>query len=70
MTEPIPYRFDGHTPVGDVVASYGDRLGDGDESGEVVTVGGRVMLIRVQGKLAFATLREWTGEIQLFALSP
>jgi len=27
-----------------------------------------VMLLRVQGKLAFATLRDWTGELQLFAL--
>lgn len=68
MTPDIPYRFDGHTPVGDVVSAYADRLGDGDESGDVVTVGGRVMLMRVQGKLAFATLREWTGAIQLFAL--
>ncbi|MGC9961055.1 MAG: lysine--tRNA ligase [Acidimicrobiales bacterium] len=68
MTPDIPYRFDGHTPVGDVVSAYADRLGDGDESGDIVTVGGRVMLMRVQGKLAFATLREWTGAIQLFAL--
>jgi lysyl-tRNA synthetase class 2 len=68
VTPDIPYRFDGHTPVGDVVSAYADRLGDGDESGDIVTVGGRVMLMRVQGKLAFATLREWTGAIQLFAL--
>ena len=68
MTPEVPYRFDGHTPVGDVVAAYAERLGEGEESGESVTVAGRVMLVRVQGKLAFATLREWTGSIQLFAL--
>ncbi len=68
MTAEVPYRFDGHTPVGDVVAAYAERLGEGEESGDVVTVAGRLMLMRVQGKLAFATLREWTGSIQLFAL--
>jgi lysyl-tRNA synthetase, class II len=68
VTAEVPYRFDGHTPVGEVVASHGSRLDAGEESGEVVTVAGRVMLMRVQGKLAFATLREWTGSIQLFAL--
>lgn len=68
MTDDIPYRFDGHTPLGDVVNSYAERLGDGEESGEIVTVAGRMMLLRDQGKLAFATLREWTGSIQLFAL--
>ena len=67
-TSEVPYRFDGHTPVGEVVSAYGGRLAAGEESGEVVTVAGRVMLMRVQGKLAFATLREWTGSIQLFAL--
>jgi lysyl-tRNA synthetase class 2 len=64
----VPYRFAGTTPVGTVVTDYGDRLAAGAESGDVVTVAGRVMLLRVQGKLAFATLREWTGEVQLFAL--
>jgi lysyl-tRNA synthetase class 2 len=64
----VPYRFAGTTPVGDVVAGYGDRLAGGEESGDVVIVAGRVMLLRVQGKLAFATLRDWTGELQLFAL--
>ncbi len=68
MSLTVPYRFDGHTPVGEVVAAYGDRLGAGEESGEVVTVAGRVMLMRPQGKLAFATLREWTGSIQLMAV--
>lgn len=70
MTPDVPYRFDGHTPVGEIVAAYRDRLSDGESSGKVVTVAGRVMLMRVQGKLAFATLREWTGSVQLFALEP
>ena len=34
-----------------------------------VAVAGRVMLVRPQGKLAFATLRDSSGEVQLFALA-
>ena len=34
-----------------------------------VNVAGRLMLLRRQGKLAFATMRDSTGEIQLFALA-
>jgi len=63
-----PYRFDGVTHAGDVVRQYGDALGPGDESGATVTVAGRLMLLRTQGKLAFGTLRDWTGSLQLFAL--
>jgi lysyl-tRNA synthetase class 2 len=44
-------------------------LSDGEESGEIRRVAGRLMLVRRQGKLAFATMRDSTGEIQLFALS-
>ena len=63
----IPYRVEGATPIRDVVTAH-SGLGTGDESGETVTVAGRVMLLRVQGKLAFAQLRDWTGQVQLFAL--
>jgi lysyl-tRNA synthetase class 2 len=45
------------------------HLTDGEESGTTVSVAGRVMLLRTQGKLAFATMRDSTGEIQLFALA-
>ncbi len=45
------------------------HLSDGEESGAVVNVAGRVMLLRTQGKLAFATMRDSTGEVQLFALA-
>ena len=65
MTEP-PYSF-AHTAFArDVLARFGD-LDTGASSGTVVAVAGRVMLVRPQGKLAFATLRDSTGEVQLFA---
>lgn len=64
-----PYRLDVDARVAELVQEY-SGLDDGEETERVVTVAGRVMLLRDQGKLAFATLREGDGaEIQLFALS-
>jgi lysyl-tRNA synthetase class 2 len=40
--------------------------GPGEESGPTVRVAGRIMLQRGQGKLIFLTLRDWTGDIQIF----
>lgn len=69
MTFEPPYRLDVDARVADLIAEY-SGLEDGEETERVVTVAGRVMLLRDQGKLAFATLREGDGsEIQLFALS-
>jgi lysyl-tRNA synthetase, class II len=60
-----PYRFAHDTATRQVVERF-EPLTPGEESGEVVVVAGRVMLVRPQGKLAFHTLRDSTGEIQLF----
>jgi lysyl-tRNA synthetase class 2 len=67
MTE-IPMRFDPTHSVGEVVRVGEERgLQPGDESGVVVTVAGRLMLSRPQGRIAFGQLRDWTGALQLFA---
>ena len=42
-------------------------LAPGEESGATVGVAGRVMLLRDQGKAAFADLRDASGALQLFA---
>jgi lysyl-tRNA synthetase class 2 len=64
-----PYRFEPTTTLAALRAAHGG-LTDGQETGVEVTVAGRVMLHRPQGKLAFATLRDGTGaEVQLFALA-
>ncbi len=63
----IPYRFDKDTPAGTIAERFG-ALEPGQGSGQVVSVAGRIMLNRPQGKLAFATLRDETGEVQLFSL--
>ena len=62
-----PYRFD-HNAFAQALQTTYANLADGEETGAVVKVAGRVMLMRTQGKLAFATMRDSSGEIQLFAL--
>ena len=64
----IPYRFDKDTNAGTLAQGFTD-LEPGAASGVIVTVAGRIMLNRPQGKLSFATLRDETGEVQLFGLA-
>jgi lysyl-tRNA synthetase class 2 len=63
--DPYPYRFDRSHTVADVREAHGE-MPPGAETTDRVAVAGRVMLIRRQGKLIFATLRDRTGELQLF----
>ena len=49
-----------------LITKYSD-LPAGHETQDVVTIAGRLMLRRVQGKLAFGTLDDSSGRIQLFA---
>lgn len=63
----IPYRFAVDASAADLHARYA-ALGDGEETADEVAVAGRVMLLRPQGRLAFATLRDSSGQVQLFAL--
>jgi lysyl-tRNA synthetase class 2 len=62
-----PYQFDHNAFAAALQETY-TFLSDGEESGQSVHVAGRIMLLRRQGKLAFATMRDSSGEIQLFAL--
>ena len=66
--EEIPYRFEGAQPVATVTSDpAAQALEAGASLGRQVTVAGRLMRVRSQGKLCFAELRDWTGSIQLFA---
>ncbi len=62
----IPYRYEPDESAGGLATRH-EGLEPGTETGEVVTVAGRLMLRRVQGKLAFGTLQDSSGRIQLFA---
>ena len=63
-----PYSFPVDADVAGLIERYPD-LGPGSETGDRVSVAGRLMLRRVQGKLAFGTLDDGSGRIQLFAPS-
>ncbi|CAN5767989.1 lysine--tRNA ligase [soil metagenome] len=64
----IPYRFEPTAMAAELQAQHGG-LEAGTETGVEVTVAGRLMLRRAQGKLAFGTLQDGSGRIQLFAPS-
>ena len=62
----IPYRFEPDATAAQLREEFG-TLEPGVETDRRVTIAGRLMLRRVQGKLAFGTLQDGTGRIQLFA---
>ncbi|NNF56419.1 MAG: lysine--tRNA ligase [Acidimicrobiales bacterium] len=66
MTPQIPFRFEPTATSSELSAKYG-HIEDGTETGVKVTIAGRLMLRRTQGKLAFGTLQDGEGRIQLFA---
>ena len=63
-----PYRFETTATVAQCLAHHGE-IEAGAETGQHVSIAGRIMLRRVQGRLTFATLQDATGRIQLFAPS-
>jgi len=62
----VPYRFDRDASAASLAARFAALPAEGS-SGVVVSVAGRLMLRREMGKLAFGTLRDSSGAIQLFA---
>ena len=62
----IPYRYEPDATAAQLQAEFA-ALEPGTETDRRVTIAGRLMLRRVQGKLAFGTLQDGTGRIQLFA---
>jgi lysyl-tRNA synthetase class 2 len=66
VNQGVPFRFEPTVTTASVRVAHGD-LPAGTETNERVRVAGRLMLRRVQGGLAFGTLQDGTGRIQLFA---
>jgi lysyl-tRNA synthetase class 2 len=64
-TNPYPYRFDRSHTLGEIRNEFG-VLEAGSETDTHVTVAGRILLKRDQGKLIFATLQDRETSIQLF----
>eukprot|EP00980_Cylindrotheca_fusiformis_P002859 scaffold672_cov126-Cylindrotheca_fusiformis.AAC.60 len=64
--EPFEYTFDQTRSCAQLAAEYDGRLGGGEEDEESdVAVAGRIMTRRVFGKLAFFSLQDESGVIQL-----
>ena len=64
----VPYRFEPTDSAAALHETY-DGVEAGTETGVSVTVAGRLMLRRVQGKVAFGQLQDGTGRVQLFCPS-
>ena len=62
---PYPFRFDPDRRVSDIRAAH-EELVPGSATDDRVKIAGRLMLLRRQGGLSFATLQDRTGQIQLF----
>jgi lysyl-tRNA synthetase, class II len=63
--EPFALSFEPTAHAAELHDRFG-TLQPGASSGEPVRVAGRIALIRRHGKLSFATLRDSTGDVQLF----
>jgi len=64
----VPAYASGFAPThraADVVGGFG-HLGPGGEADDTVSVAGRIVAKREQGKIAFLVLRDSSGDIQLF----
>ncbi|NQW33646.1 MAG: lysine--tRNA ligase, partial [Acidimicrobiaceae bacterium] len=62
---PYPYRFDRTHTLNELREKFAS-LEAGNETDETVSVAGRIMLKRDQGKLIFVTIRDRSADIQLF----
>ena len=66
MDREIPFRFEVTNSASQILSESSD-LAEGDGSGVTVSVSGRLMLRRDQGKIVFGVLQDSTERIQLFA---
>ena len=62
---PYGHAFDYSHHAADIEAAY-SQLEDGEQTEDAVQMCGRIIAKRVQGKVSFFTMRDATGEIQLF----
>lgn len=63
--EPYAYKWDRSHSTTELQSMY-ENLPSGEEANDNVSVAGRIMSRRAFGKLAFLTLRDHSGTIQLY----
>ncbi len=65
--DPWGQRFDDHQRIGDIRSRESEITGASpEEHGPRVRAAGRIVLLRRTGKLIFANISDWSGQIQLF----
>ena len=64
-TNPYPEHSEVRDYAADIEAKYVD-LADGEDTEDVVKIGGRIVAKRGQGKIMFVVVRDATADIQLF----
>jgi lysyl-tRNA synthetase, class II len=64
--EPFPYGYSATASAAGLQADHADAAAGDAWPDEVVTVAGRVMTLRGMGKVTFATLRDASGDLQVF----
>ncbi len=72
--DPWGGRFDNYSPIGEIrsreseIVATPPQPGErhGEQHGPRVRAAGRIVLMRDTGKLIFADIRDWTGQIQLY----
>ena len=62
---PYPEHSEVTDYVRDIIAKYVD-LGTGEDTEDIVKIGGRIVAKRGQGKIMFVVVRDTTADIQLF----
>jgi lysyl-tRNA synthetase, class II len=62
--DPYATDFDRQDMIGDLRSRFGDLPAD-TRTGAQVHIAGRVMLNRVTGKLVFAQVKDWSGQMQV-----
>jgi len=64
--EAYPYRFDVTVSAADLHARHPDPVAGAAWPDDEVVVAGRAMTVRVMGKVTFATLRDASGDLQVY----
>ncbi len=62
--DPYSTDFDRTDMIGDIRSQFADLQADA-RTGQTVRIAGRVMLNRVTGKLVFAQVKDWSGQMQV-----
>ncbi|MBA3488372.1 MAG: bifunctional lysylphosphatidylglycerol synthetase/lysine--tRNA ligase LysX, partial [Longispora sp.] len=63
-TDPYSTPFERTTTIADIRTRYADLAPD-SATDERVSIAGRILLVRDHGGVCFATMRDWSGDIQL-----